>query len=236
MGIFNRKTMIIVNYFLNNICPPFLRDCKYFMYPVIRFAFGRQTKLFLDFKEKFPFMDDSELAEYYRRIADAPIVAKSKTFLNKACLDWIVKSAGDITGTILDVGCGKGYLLGKIMESNPGVQCCGADIAPPSHRDMPIKIHEADIINLPFPDHSFDMVICTHNLEHIREPQKALGELIRVAKRRLIIVVPREREYRYSANFHVNFFPYMYSFKRFIGIENATYLNLKGDFLCCIDF
>jgi len=28
----------------------------------------------------------------------------------------------------------------------------------------------------------------------------------------------------------------MYSFKRFIGMENAKYLDLKGDFLCCIDF
>ena len=101
---------------------------------------------------------------------------------------------------------------------------------------MPFNIQAADITDLPFADNSFDIVLCTHTLEHIREPKKALDELIRVAKQRLIIVVPRQREYRYTVDFHINFFPYMYSFRRFIGIENALYLDLKGDFLCCIDF
>ncbi|MDR0527945.1 MAG: class I SAM-dependent methyltransferase [Spirochaetaceae bacterium] len=100
----------------------------------------------------------------------------------------------------------------------------------------PFNIQQADITALPFPDHSFDTVLCTHALEHIRNPQKALAELIRVTRKRLIVVVPRQREYRYTVDLHVNFFPYMYSFKRFIGIENATYINLKGDFLCCVNF
>jgi hypothetical protein len=42
----------------------------------------------------------------------------------------------------------------------------------------------------------------------------AIAELRRVAARRLIIVVPREREYRYTFNPHVNFFPYTHSFLR----------------------
>ena len=37
-------------------------------------------------------------------------------------------------------------------------------------------------------------------------------KLRRVAAKRVIAVVPREREYRYSFNFHVNFFPYEHSF------------------------
>jgi ubiquinone/menaquinone biosynthesis C-methylase UbiE len=121
------------------------------------------------------------------------------------------------------------------MESFPHVQCIGVDIAPPL-ASVPFEMLSADITALPFTDHSFDIVLCTHALEHIRNPQKALAELIRVARRRLIIVVPRQREYRYTVDLHVNFFPYLYSFKRFIGIENAIYLNLNGDFLCRIDF
>jgi len=240
LNIYHRNFTGIINYFLDNICPPFLRDCKYFIYPLMRLAYGREAKLLLEFKEKFPFMSDSEYAECYRRILNIPLHVKRKTDLNDACVEYILRRAGDITGKILDVGCGGCYVLNRIALANPNLECHGADSVPRTvpcaEGRTPIVVHKADIVDMPFPDHSFDMVICTHTLEHLRDPRKALNELIRIAKRRLIIVVPRQREYRYTIDFHVNFYPYMYSFKRFIGIENAVYLNIKGDFLCCIDF
>ena len=240
MNLLDRNITLIANYFLDNLIPPVLRDCKLFMYPIMRLAYGRETKLLLGFKEKFPFMNDKELADYYQRILKVPVNTGRKTDLNKTCLDWIVENISTMTGTVLDAACGRGYLLSKIIESNPRVQCLGVDIAPPKDIfqgvDMPLNIQAADITKLPFGSRSFDIVICTHALEHIREPQKALAELIRVTGKRLIVVVPHQREYRYTVDFHVNFFPYMYSFKRFIGIENAKYLDLKGDFLCCMDF
>jgi ubiquinone/menaquinone biosynthesis C-methylase UbiE len=212
MHLLDRNITLFANFVLDNILPPILRDCKYIMYPIMRLAYGRETKLLLKFKEKFPFMNNAE-------------------------------------GSVLDAACGRGYLLTKILESNPDVQCYGIDIVPTqkthsiyddwavvNRGGMQYKFQTADIINLPFQDHSFDIVLCTHALEHIRDPHKALKELIRVCRQRLIIVVPKQREYRYTVDFHVNFFPYLYSFKRFIGIENAVYLNLKGDLLCCIDF
>jgi len=68
--------------------------------------------------------------------------------------------------------------------------------------------------NLPFPDKSFDTVICTHVIEHILDYRDAIAELRRIARRRLIIVVPREREGIYTFNPHFNFFPYTHSFLR----------------------
>ena len=72
----------------------------------------------------------------------------------------------------------------------------------------------ARIEELPFPDRHFDTVICTHVIEHVLEYRQAIAELRRIAARRLIIVVPREREYLYSFNPHFNFFPYAHSFLR----------------------
>lgn len=37
-----------------------------------------------------------------------------------------------------------------------------------------------------------------------------------MAKRRLIIVVPQEREYRFTFNPHLHFFPYPHSFLRYV--------------------
>ena len=249
MRLLDRNITLLAHFVLDNILPPILRDCKQIMYPIMRLAYGRETKLLLEFKEKFPFMKDAELAEYYNCIVNVPVNIRRETDLNKTCLNWIIKSINNAKGSVLDAACGRGYLLSKILESNPDVQCYGIDIVPPqeihsicenravvNREGMQYKFQTADIMKLPFQDHSFDIVLCTHVLEHIRDPQKALKELIRVSRQRLIIVVPKQREYKYTVDFHVNFFPYLYSFKRFIGIENAVYLNLGGDFLCCIDF
>src|SRR3546814_5645547 len=78
-----------------------------------------------------------------------------------------------------------------------------------------ISFHEANIERLPFPDKSFDTVICTHVLEHILDFRGALAELRRVAAKRLIIVVPQEREYRFTFNPHLHFFPYPHSYLRY---------------------
>jgi ubiquinone/menaquinone biosynthesis C-methylase UbiE len=64
---------------------------------------------------------------------------------------------------------------------------------------------------LPFADGAFDTVICSHTLEHVRNVERAVSELRRVCRKRLIIVVPSEREYKYSFNLHVSFFPYPHS-------------------------
>lgn len=46
----------------------------------------------------------------------------------------------------------------------------------------PIVDVKADILDLPFPDNSFDVVFCNHVLEHINDDRKAMSELYRVLK------------------------------------------------------
>jgi len=47
----------------------------------------------------------------------------------------------------------------------------------------PIVDVKADILNLPFPDESFDVIFCNHVLEHIEDDRKAMAELYRVMKK-----------------------------------------------------
>lgn len=46
----------------------------------------------------------------------------------------------------------------------------------------PLADVKADICQLPFEDHSFDMILCNHVLEHIPDDQKAMQELYRVLR------------------------------------------------------
>ena len=225
----HRNITVVVNYLLDNIVPPVLRDRKWFMGPIIRVAYGANTKVLLEFKEKLPFMSEDELSGYYDLTKDAPINNRESD-LNSACIDYIL---ANISGkSVLDTAYGRGYLLKKIAEKYPDIQVHGSDIVV---RDIGIPCTQASIYALPFENQNFDTVLCTMALEHIPDHKKALDELLRVAKTRLIVVVPKQREYRYTPDFHVHFFPYLYRFKTFIGIEDAEYLELKGDFLCVID-
>ena len=96
---------------------------------------------------------------------------------------------------ILDVGCGKAYLLYEFGQLLPGAQVCGFDIsqhglndAPESVRDFLIRYRAQD----PFPwgDNHFDLVISLGSLHNLRifDLQTALGEIERVGLNKYIML------------------------------------------------
>lgn len=228
----NRNFTLFINYILDNLCPPIIRDCKFIMKPIIYFAYGKTTNAVLSFKEQYPFMNESEIAKYYELIKSAP-VNKRETDLNSACLNFITNN---IMGeTVLDTACGRGFLARKIFATG-NLKVTASDIVQAGELPKEIIYKSSSLVNLNFRDQEFDTVICTHALEHIRDYRIAIKELCRVTKKRLIIVVPRQREYLYTPDLHVNFCPYMYRFKEFIGIKDAKYFELNRDFVCVVDF
>jgi len=115
--------------------------------------------------------------------------------------------------------------LGRIRDSRSDVErFVGVDFAIDDANALSgIEYFAAKVENLPFKDGEFDTVICTHVIEHILDYKAAIKELRRITKKRLIIIVPREREYRYTFNPHFNFFPYTHSFLRAMQPVPSTY-------------
>jgi ubiquinone/menaquinone biosynthesis C-methylase UbiE len=100
--------------------------------------------------------------------------------------------------TILDVGCGEGFTITRIKKALPYSTIEGTDISQ-SSLDFAQKIHQnirfqaSDVQQkIPYNDDSFDLVLCTEVLEHLKRPEKALKELARVTKKTCIISVPHE--------------------------------------------
>ena len=143
--------------------------------------------------------------------------------------DCVTRIVQDVIGeSVCDVGCGTGYLLRQIAQrhSAPPAARTGVDFVPPEGlQSEGFTFVQSPIENLPFPDASFDTVICTHVIEHILDYRRAIAELRRITARRLIIVVPREREALYTFNPHFNFFPYTHSFLR-------AMIPLPADYVC----
>ena len=109
------------------------------------------------------------------------------------------------------------------------------DLVLPSQRVEGIHYQEATLTKLPFANHSFDTVICTHALEHIKDCHCALEELRRVCRKRLIIVLPKQREYQYTFDLHIHFFPYKYNVQKFLNNEKARIFEVDHDWICVED-
>ena len=96
---------------------------------------------------------------------------------------------------VLDVGCGKGFLLYEIKLLLPGIELTGFDIsmhglsdAKEEIRDNLLRYRAQDCY--PYGDKQFDLVIslgCIHNLR-IFELETAVKEIERVGKNKYIMV------------------------------------------------
>lgn len=107
------------------------------------------------------------------------------------CMRFLDRPLGAAAGDVLDVGCGEmpfRFLLG------PHARYIGIDV--PQADDFGMRRHR-DILpfngkSIPFPDASFDQVLCTEVLEHAEDPVGLVSEMHRVLRPggRFIATVP----------------------------------------------
>jgi 2-polyprenyl-3-methyl-5-hydroxy-6-metoxy-1,4-benzoquinol methylase len=113
----------------------------------------------------------------------------------------LVKGAG--CRNVLDVGCGEGFSIERLLAADGHLPLQGMDYdwpalvrAKASHPELWFQM--GDIRRLPYVGDSFDLVLCLEVLEHLAEPAPALGELRRVSGRYCLISVPNEPWFMFS--------------------------------------
>lgn len=110
--------------------------------------------------------------------------------------DALVKTYGLRAGSsVLDVGCGKAFLLYELLQAVPGLQVCGCDIS--DHALGTAKDEVRPFLRkhraqdpLPFAGQEFDLVLSINSLHNLRLPELALAlpELQRVARHGYLVV------------------------------------------------
>jgi ubiquinone/menaquinone biosynthesis C-methylase UbiE len=98
---------------------------------------------------------------------------------------------------ILDVGCGEGFTIDRLLRANGRLPIQGLDYDWPAllqarSKHPEVLFQMGDIGRLPYASGSFDLVLCLEVLEHLTEPEGALEELRRVTGGRCLISVPNE--------------------------------------------
>lgn len=107
---------------------------------------------------------------------------------------------------VLDVGCGKAFLLYEMQKIMPELIVCGVDISEYALKNAPKEIQPVlqlgSATKLDFPDHSFDLVISITTLHNLYLPDlfAALREIVRVGRNKSYIVVESYRNECEKAN------------------------------------
>ena len=109
----------------------------------------------------------------------------------QAMIDHYGLKAGD---KVLDIGCGKGFLLYEMSLLVPGLEIHGIDVSTyaleNAKEEIKDRLQIANATDLPFADNYFDFVFSIttlHNL-HNYDLDKALREMERVGKRKYLCV------------------------------------------------
>jgi ubiquinone/menaquinone biosynthesis C-methylase UbiE len=137
-------------------------------------------------------MDDSvEVEAYSSATAQTYLDAIDNTLVEHAVR--LVK--GRARGRALDIGTGPGQIVMKLARRLTRWKFVGVDRSAPmiaqglailaaSGGDLAgrVEFQTADGNALPFPEESFDLVLCNSVLHHLAEPEKLLGEMARMAK------------------------------------------------------
>lgn len=95
--------------------------------------------------------------------------------------------------TILDAGCGRGWIC-DALAGRYGVVALDRRVEALAQVGSPAV--GGDLASLPFKDRSFDLVLCCEVLEHIADSDlgRVLRELLRVARKYILVTVPNGQD------------------------------------------
>jgi SAM-dependent methyltransferase len=137
---------------------------------------------------------------------------------------------------VLDVGCGKGYLLYELTQIVPGIDVRGLDISAyaieHAKEDVRERLEGGDAARLPFADATFDLVVSLgtlHNLP-VADLWSALEEIERVGRGAKYVMVESYRDEREK----MNLLYWQLTCKSFYSVEDWEWLyrrvGYRGDY------
>ncbi|MGD1056250.1 MAG: class I SAM-dependent methyltransferase [Solirubrobacteraceae bacterium] len=97
---------------------------------------------------------------------------------------WLIDSwLPSSVGSLLDAGCARGEAMrvyARRARYTVGIELDPEEVAAGRKADPTLELKQASCEAIPFPDHSFDAVVCADVIEHVGNEVRVLAELRRV--------------------------------------------------------
>jgi hypothetical protein len=225
-----------IRFVLDELIPPLIRDNKLFMWVFFVGAYGTfKVASYMNFKSRAYSMNDKEYAEFYGSLGNS-VSRRRTTDLNSASIS-AIRSAipKEKNLSLLDVGYGNGFLIEQLSGLSEWSRIAGVDVVPPTSENNKFQSYTGAVPNLPFPNKHFDIVTCTHVMEHVLDTASSAKELIRIATTMIIVVVPRQRYYYYTLDEHLNFYPRPEPLAKLFAPFPVTTSLEDGDWVLIVD-
>ena len=123
---------------------------------------------------------------------------------------------------VLDLGTADGLMLSEIKKNFPNTNCTGIEYSSKliaTNQNPNIKIIQGDVQKLNFDDNSFDIVIATAIIEHLKQPEKMVAEAYRVLKNDGLLIITTPNPFFEKIADKIGGLP---------GEEHQTTFNLKS--------
>ncbi len=148
--------------------------------------------------------------------------------------DQVGKYFEDVTGRVVDFGCGNGVVAQLLHEGN-GLNIVGYDVVNYTTPGVTIPTHLFDGTKLPVDEGYFSAAVVTNVFHHSDDPDVLLKELTRTVTTRLVIIetvpdpVSEEKEDTEMRRVYLNDYLYNRLFNPGVGIPvPGTYRTPKG--------
>ena len=209
--------------------PDFVKKSRLVNKAIITIFMGRWYDM--EWKKRFRDLSEDEWARYYdfanqKAFRDEDTTANQKLAVLEAVAGKKVLEAGAGTGH-LSVLMAKKCFDVTALDCSRVVLGKAAELA--AKNNVKLKTVRGFLEKLPFKGKGFDTVVCCHTLEHVKDLKKSINELKRVARRRLIIIVPEQEYQKYTTDLHTYFFPNKESLVKAIGLEHYICKKLDND-------
>ncbi len=134
---------------------------------------------------------EDEVSAYASAASQKHLDELDNAFVNQVLS--LAPPGAQLTGLLLDVGCGPGNIVLKIARRCPLLSIVGLDYSLNMVRaarqsavvaglEGRVWLHQESASQIPFPSSAFDIVLSNSVLHHLEEPIGAFEEMLRVTK------------------------------------------------------
>jgi SAM-dependent methyltransferase len=186
----------------------------------------------VDWRRKFHRLSDQE----WKRAYDEAWMHRNNDCVEETDAELILTALGQ-KGSVLEVGAGIGTLAIRLAKE--GYSVTAVDVSAEALRRARQKAELEHVLidwqegfaeSLPFADRSFDYITCCHTLEHVKDLAKTVAEFKRVARKKIVVLTPKQKYRLYAENYHTQFFEQPGQLTSAFGLRNCDCREID-----CID-